>query len=512
LPDLSRLRDVWRHLSSGEQLTIVVSALLVVVTIFGVYRYSSHASYSTLVSGLDPTSASQATKDLQGAGITYHLGSGGTSIAVKDSDAAAARLAIAKDGSLPGSHVGFEIFDKKSLGITDFQQQVDYQRALEGEVARTIEQIDGVSSADVQLVMPQDSLFADSSPKASAAVLITTSGLDNSTVRGIAHLVASSVKGLSTDAVTITDSSGTLLWPSASSGDGANAGSRLAAEQQYDNQLAGQINALLVSTLGAGKAQARVHADLSLDQSEVATVTYGKTGTPLQSQTDTETLGTKGSTATPKGAAGTASNVPNYAATTGGTGNGTSNYNHKTDATTFGVDKTVKKTTFAPGTVNKLDVALLVDKSVPTAEVTSLKQAVSSMAGLDTKRGDTIAVSTVSFAKPAAVAKKGSPLDALPVPLSALKNVGIGLGAILFLALMARSLRKREKDGVAPDVTWLREVETSWPLREIEAAPTMRMEVDPEQQRRAALRGDVEEITRGQPDQIALQVSQWMQD
>jgi flagellar M-ring protein FliF len=511
MPDLSKLRDVWRNLSSREQLTIVFAGLLVLVTLFGLYRYSSHASYSTLVSGVDPQTAQQAAKDLENAGITYRLGQGGTSISVRDGDAAAARLALARDTGLPGGHVGFEIFDKKNLGATDFQQKVDYQRALEGEVARTIEQIDGVQSAQVQLVIPEESLFADSGPKASAAVLVTTSGLDGATVRAIAHLVASSVKGLRADAVTITDSSGALLWPSGGGGEALTAGAKLQAEQLYDNQLASQINALLTSTLGVSKAQARVHANLSLDQSEVATVTYGKQGVPLQSQTDTETLGSKGQAAATGKAASAASKVPTYPAGSGGSG-GSSNYSHKTDSTTYGVDKTVKKTTFAPGEVTKLDVALLVDSSVPASEVTSLKAAVASMAGLDPKRGDTLAVSRVSFAKPVTTAKKGSPLDALPVPVGVLKKAGLVLAGLVFLVLMARGLKRRESEGIAPEPTWLREVETSWPLRELEAAPTMRIEVDPEAQRRAALRGELEEITRSQPDQVAAQVSQWMQD
>jgi flagellar M-ring protein FliF len=144
--------------------------------------------------------------------------------------------------------------------------------------------------------------------------------------------------------------------------------------------------------------------------------------------------------------------------------------------------------------------------------MTSLKSAVASMAGVDPKRGDTLAVSRVSFAKPVTPKAKTSPLAALPVPISALKKALIVLAGLIFLFLMMRGLKKRESEGIAPEPTWLREVETSWPLRELEAAPTMRIEVDPDSQRRAVLRGELEEITRNQPDQIAAQVSQWMQD
>src|SRR5919204_3105749 len=190
----SALRDVWRNLGPKGQLGVAASGLLVLVTMFFLYRTAAKPSYTPLLTGLDPSESARIGDALNSGGVRWKLANGGTEVDVGKGEESKARVALAKKGLPDGGHVGFELFDKQSFGTTDFQQQVDYQRALEGEVARTIEQIDGVSSADVQLVMPQDSLFADSSPKASAAVLITTSGLDNSTVRGIAHLVASSVK------------------------------------------------------------------------------------------------------------------------------------------------------------------------------------------------------------------------------------------------------------------------------------------------------------------------------
>ena len=505
--DASRLRDIWRELGPRGQLTLVISGLLVLGTIFLLYRFSARPSYATVVSGLDPAAATKATKALEGAGISYRLGDGGSAISVKEGDVAKARLALARNGGLPGNHVGFELFDKKSLGATDFQQKVDYQRALEGEIARTIEQIDSVQSAEVQLVLPEESLFADEASKASAAVLLTASGLDSGTIRGIAQLVASSVKGLTPDNVTITDSRGILLWPNGEAGGELTAAAKVEAEQLYANQLSGQINALLASTLGPGKAQARVHANLTLDRTEIAKVTYADKGVPLQSQTETETLGSKGS-ALPV-PAGVSGNVPTYQGLSGGSGQST--YDRRTDTTTYGVDKTVERTTLAPGAVKRLDVALLVDKSVPDADVASLKAAVASMAGLDRKRGDTLAVSRVDFAPPPPPAAKAGPLAVVGRFLASAKVVGLSLAALVFLVLMARGLRRREREGVAPEPTWLREIEASWPLRELEA-PTARIEIDPDSQRRAALRGELEELARSQPEQVAQQVTQWIQD
>src|SRR4051794_29153014 len=237
--DLNRFKDFWKGLEPKGQFTLVGAGLAVLVTAFFLYQLGSRPSYSTIASGLAATDSGEVTGALEGAGIAYQLGSGGTSVAVQDKDAAAARVALAKAGLPRGGHVGFEIFDKKSLGQTDFQQKVEYQRALEGEIARTVEGIQGISGAKVQLVMPEDSLFASEGTKASAAVMLTGgSSLDAQTVRGIAHLVSSSVKDLSAQDVTITDETGSLLWPGADSmaGSGPGVNTKLAAEQSYDSR------------------------------------------------------------------------------------------------------------------------------------------------------------------------------------------------------------------------------------------------------------------------------------
>ncbi len=510
---LSRIRDLWRSLESRGQLTVVVSGLLVLVTFYFLYSYAGRTSYSSLVTGVDPAQAGQMTSALSSAGVAYKVANGGTEIDVPSSQISEARIALASKGLTNGGQVGFEIFDKLSMGTTDFQQKIDYQRALEGEIDRAIQQIQGVTSADVQLVLPTDTLFVDQSSKATAGVLLTTGGqLDSSTVAGIAHLVASSVKGLSTAQVTITDQTGQLLWPQASQ-TGTSASAKLGAEQLYGAQLAATIQAMLDSTLGAGKAQARVHADLNVDQTTIDQVTYAKKGTPLQAQTSQENLTSKGgAAAVPAGTASNTTTTPSYA-TTGGA-NSSSNYKNQTSNTSYGVDKTVQRTTVAPGAVNRLDVALLVDASVPKKTVASLKQSVASLAGIDTKRGDTLAVSQIAFAKPAVVTTpKTSPVSSLMAnPLALLKYVGLAFGTLIFLFGVRRGLKRREAEGVGAEPTWLREIERSVAVAELEAAPATRGAIDPVHARRAALKAEAEEIASKQPEQIAVQVSEWLKD
>lgn len=508
--DAIRPRDFWRSLEPKGQLMLVVSALLVVGTLFFLFQYASKPSYVTVAAGIEPADATKAASALDSAGVTYRIESGGTQISVLDGEQDRARTALAGAGLAGSSHVGFELFDKGSLGATDFQQKVDYQRALEGEIARTIEQIDGVGTAQVQLVLPEESLFLDDAPKASAAVLLSGgSGLDLSAIRGIAHLVASSVKGLNSENVTITDDSGSLVWPQGSgSGDGATM--KLAAEQQYAANLTAQINAMLLQTLGPNKAIARVHADLSVDQQTVDQVKYAKKGTPLTTTSESEKLKSTGSTN--GGPAGTTANVPTYAG--GVTGGGTSNYTNKKSSTDFGVDKTVTRTVIAPGKVNRLDVALVVDKDVPADQVKALEDAVRGVAGVLPARGDTFAVSAIDFAKVAEPkAAPSGPAAVLSNPFALLKPIGIGLAAIVFLFLMRKSLKRREGDPIAPEPTWLREIERAIPIGEL-GPGRLELEArrDPEQERRDQMKAQLEEMVRRQPDVVASQVSSWVRD
>jgi flagellar M-ring protein FliF len=510
VPDVSRLRDLWGNLELRGQVTLVVSLLAVLATAFFLFQFAAKPSYATLASGIDPAESADFTGALESAGIPYRLTNGGTGVSVPERELSEARVAISKQGLPRGGHVGFELFDKKSLGATDFQQKVDYQRALEGEIARTVEQIDGVQSAEVQLVLPEETLFADEGAKASAAVLLASAQLEPATIRGIAHLVSSSVKGLQAPSVTITDSTGQLLWPDADSATGGlSASAKLRAEQLYASQLSGQLNTLLASTLGPGKAQARVHANLSLDQTSRERVIYGKKGVELQSQTEEETLGSKGTTGSAP--AGVSSNVPTYSGTTSA-GGGKSDYLHKTESTTYGVDKTIERTTVAPGAVKKLDVAVMIDESVPTGQVDGITSALSAAAGIDEKRGDTLSVSTVKFAQPVdTVTGGGEPVVPFGIPRGFLKNGLIALGVLVFLIVVRRGLRRREREGIAPEPTWLREFQSAVPLAQLESAPTPRPN-DAMIEERTALRTELEQIARNEPETVAAQVKQWLKD
>jgi flagellar M-ring protein FliF len=506
-----RIRSLWRNLEPRGQLTIAGIGVLVVVAFYFMFQFASSVSYTTLVSGADPSKTAQMTKALDSAGISYKLENGGTEIAVRSGQVSEANVALAQKGLTSGSEPGMELFDKTSLAMTDFQQKVDYQRALEGEIDRSITQIDGITGADTQLVIPDDTLFTAQSARASAAVLLTTATqLDPSTVSGIAHLVASSVKGLAIANVTITDGTGTLLWPAPGAGGGLNAASKLAAQQLYAAQLGAQITSMLNSTLGPNKALARVQADVNVDETTFDKTTYAKKGTPLQKQTSQETLAsTGGGAVAPAGA-----QIAN-AGNTAGAGS-KSNYQNQSGTTSFGVDKTVQRTVVAPGSVNKLSVALLVDSSVSKADVATIKKSVASLAGIVPSRGDTLSVSTIKFAKQTPVTTtttaSGGVGSIMANPLGLARYALLGLGSLLFLFFMSRHLKRREREGLAAEPTWLREIQRSMPVGELEASRVRGELTNPQSARSAALKAEANEIAMRQPNQLAEQIGQWLKE
>lgn len=422
--------------------------LLVAVLIL---RMAGAPSYTEVAAGLNPKDTGAMTAALDAAGVSYELRGNGTAVAVDSAQVAQARIALAESGVTSGKQPGYELLDKQKLGTSNFQQQVAYQRALEGQIANTISQIQGVQGAQVSLTMPKDQLFAEDSQPATAAVLLAgSSSLDPAAVKGVANLVASSVEGLKTDKVTITDGSGSLLWPTGDAAGGTT-GSKIAAEQRYNQLTGAQLTAMLTSTLGPGKAQVQVNSDLNVDKATQEKLQYARRGVPLKRTTEEESLeGTGGAGA----AAGTATNIPSYAAGAGA--GGTSNYEKTTTSEELGVDKTVTRTEIAPGTVNRVNVSVLVDQAAKP-DVKALTKAVESAVGFNAERGDVVTVQAVPFAKQETPQPAAGPVP--PMLAGVIKPALLGLGALLFLFFVTRGLRKRQTDTFAEEPSWLRELQ-----------------------------------------------------
>jgi flagellar M-ring protein FliF len=290
------------------------------------------------------------------------------------------------------------------------------------------------------------------------------------------------------------------LWPTSSQDGSGGSTSKQSAENTYDAQQAAAVTSLLAQTLGPGKAQVVVNADINANQATSDSLVYGKKGVPLTQQTQTETLKGGGSSA-----GGTTGTIPAYAATAG---SNSSNYSNKASTTTFGVNKTVTHSVIAPGAVNSQTVSVLVDKSVPAAEIPAIRNAVAGAVGLNAKRGDSMSIAQVAFVKTPASAA---------APSSSTKMIGyakyavIGIGALLFLFFMRRNLKRREREVFSGQPTWLRELETPRPLAALasggddEPADIKRLRSPVNVPKR-----QVEELVDRDPDRVAQQVRAWM--
>lgn len=502
---MGSVMDLVRRLSPKGWAMVGGAFAAAVVFIVVVMQFASAPSYSLLETGIDPAQTSKITSTLASQGIPYELQNGGTAIAVESGKTAQARVALASAGlGSNNSQPGFSLLDKSSLGQSNFQQQVTYERALEGQLASTIETINGVSSAQVNLVIPdtQNQLFSDQSQSATASVLL--SGSDNlqpGAVRGIAQLVASSVPGLSVNKVTITGATGAELWPSNTAGNsGGGLPAAQAAAQKYDATISTEVETMLAQTLGVGKAQVVVNATLNDNRATQESLVYGKKGTLLNANTSKQTL--KGSGSAAGGTAGTTGNIPAYSAGSGS--GGKSNYNNATNRNQYGVNKTITHSVIAPGAIQRQSVSVLVNSSVPASELSSIKKAVSSAVGLNATRGDSISVSQLKFAPASTTTVKPTTAN----PMMKYGKYGIlGLGALIFLFFMFRAIKKREKDSFSQP-KWLSELESPRPLAALEAAtPT---EISSLQPHIGVARKQIEDLVSRDPDLVAQHLRAWM--
>jgi flagellar M-ring protein FliF len=503
-------REIASKLSTRGWITVGVAALVGVLFVYLLMSFASAPSYTSLVAGQSPTQAGKVTSALAAAGISYELLNGGTAVSVQTSQVGQARDVLSTQGLLLDSSPSLEsLLGKSSLGASSMQQQEQSTSAVEQQLDQTIESMNGISSAQVELAIPDptDSLFTGSNTQASGSVLLnTTTALSSTAVKAIAEEVSGAVSGLNVDRVTITDQDGDLLWPGAANSGTAGLTAAQSADNAYDTQKAEAADAYLAATVGPNKALVQVAAVLNTNQQTVSSVTYAPKGTPLSTSVTTETLTGTGTTPTAAG-----NNATQAASVAGSTGNGNSNYKSTSSNTTLGVNKTVSQSTIAPGALTSQSISVLVNRNVPTSELPAIQKAVENSLGYVSGR-DTISIGTVAFPTitPSATS---SPTSAM---MGDVKYVVIGLGALAFLFFMRRGLRRSEAEQLAGSPTWLRELSAPRSLSELESQTRMvELESGPVNVARLrspvnVARQQVEELVDRDPQRVASQVRQWM--
>jgi flagellar M-ring protein FliF len=405
----------------------------------------SRPQYVDVFGQLNLTDAGDIAGVLQTSGIAYRTTNGGTAIQVRREQADQARITVAQAG-LPKSGVfGYENLPSGTWGESEATEQVRLRMVAEGELTRTILSIAGIQDAQVRLGIPEQSPFAlPSSQKPTAAVVVkSVRPLDPAQVNGIIQLVSRSIPGLTPDNVTVIDNSGRPLNGAAGgSGTVGEVANQLAVQQAFQGDMEITLRSLLEQVFGAGNVAVRVNSDLSFDKKSSDSVTYtppGGDGTGLIRTIDELTDSVSGSETA--GVPGTDSNLPSYPQ---GTGAGTTEQDHREKTIKYELNEIKEHIDTAPGEINKLSVAVIVNGDLDSTQTASLTSLVQNSLGLQSGR-DTVSVQGLKFSENPA----GAPVT-LPVATSPVKAavsqwswlLGV-VAAVVVVALLIVSTRRK---------------------------------------------------------------------
>ncbi|PZU74612.1 MAG: flagellar M-ring protein FliF [Brevundimonas sp.] len=401
----------------GRLAAVLGVAAGVAAVLVAVMLRMGQAPDALLYSNLDLREAGEITAALDQAGIKYKSQGDGSTIMVNRDEVGTARILVAGKGLVTSGSVGYELFDNQSvLGQTEFQQQLNEQRALQGELARTIMSMRGITAARVHITMPRREMFTSAAGEPTAAVLVGLGGRDltGDQVRAIRNLVASSVPNLKPDRVTVADQNNRTL--AAGGEDGFTSASAEEAKGNTEAQLQARIKDIVEGVVGVGAARVQVTADIDHSRSTTQEQKFDPDGQVVRSTT---TNGSQSSdtTAQPDGGVTATNNIPGGAAPDATQAGSRSAENAET--TNYEISNTTTTTTKEPGEVKKLAVAVAVDgKWTPAKdgkgeatyaprsaeEIAQIKSLVAAAAGIDETRGDKIEVINVRFNRDAGVA------------------------------------------------------------------------------------------------------------
>jgi flagellar M-ring protein FliF len=355
-----QISGIIRDLPRSKKIIMGAVVLLVTIGLFGMWFWAGDIDFQPVYTNLSPEDASEIIEKLKEQKIPFQLVGNGTGIMVAADRVYEVRLAMAGSGIPRGGSVGFELFDETKFGTTEFVQKLNYQRALQGELARTIQQFREVESARVMIVMPKESVFIEESRPTSASVLLKTrSQLSRDKVGAVVHLVSSAVEDLTPDRVTVVDSTGKVLATGIPEEEapGVLANKQLEYKMTFERNLARRIQTMLERIVGDGKAIVRVSADLDFNRVNLDEEIYDPEGQVIRSRQNTTESSDKKSA--PKGAA---SSVNPIAAGGAGTTKETSDVSQRKDETVnYEINRTIRRTTQPIGKMKRLSVAAVLD-------------------------------------------------------------------------------------------------------------------------------------------------------
>lgn len=514
---LGRLRDGFSGFTAGQKMVSVVGVVALVLGGFLVVRWAATPTYSPLFSQMTSQDAAAVIEELNSTSVPHKLSNDGSTVLVPRELVHETRISLSGKG-LPASTGGYSLLDEQSLSTSQFQEQTSFKRAMEGELATTIEAIDGVNAAVVRLAMPPKQVFAKEQDPTTASVLVSTqrgSTFAPDQVQAVVHLVASSVDGLTPDKVTVADSTGRLLSANdVTSGTGA--GSRTQAIQDYQDQLSTKIQRTLDTVMGPGNSTVAVTANLDFDKSVSTSTTYEseQDTKPLSRSRQRETYQGPGSP-DPGGVVGPEGNTEQDAGD-GGNGNYTKNNVVEDNA----VNSVVERRESAPGGVNSLHIGVALDRNAPvTVSDADVRDLIAAAIGENAERGDTIEVTSLPFDRSAqeaaaeelAAAEAAAERDAF---LTTMRNVGLGAVVVILLLLAWFESRRRiraRREATNYVVEQLRlDAETRSEQIPVEPSPALTALEAAELDEVDQMREELAALVERQPEDVAALLRGWL--
>jgi len=410
---MDQINSLISGLSLKQRISIVAAALAVVAGIICFVHFKHEGDFRPLYTAMAPEDAAGVVQKLRETGVEYRLSENGSAVMVPTEKLAESRLALAAAGMPKTGRIGFELFDKSNFGATEFVEHINYKRALEGELERSVMSLAEVEQARVHLTLPKESVFLDQQQPAKASVMVKLrpgTQISGKNVLAVTNLVASAVEGLTPEAVSVVDMDGTLLSrpKKAAAADGAEVTSEsLEVRQQLERDLVAKINETLEPLLGTKNFRAGASVDCDLTSGEQQEETLDPSKSVMTSSQKTEDVTEH---ATTSGIPGTASNLPQQA---NSAGKGTNGISRRTENVAYQTSRVIRHTKIPQGVIRRMSLAVLVGQSVtwegdgaakhrvlvpPSPEtLKTIKDLVAGITGLDAQRGDQLVVETLPF-------------------------------------------------------------------------------------------------------------------
>ncbi len=442
---IERLRKLIASMPIAHRAVVGACVVVGLVAVLGFTRWVSAPSWTVLYGGLDGQATANVITELEAMGRPYQLGQNGSILVPRatmlDTKARLAGVGIATSVAPEG----YSRLDNQGLTVSDFRQRVDYKIAIEGELSRTLMAMDAIDNATVHLAIPEDDLFRETSAGATASVLIDSSRmLGAEEIETVTFLVSSSVEGLSPRDVTVADTEGRVLSAPGSAGSSGTVTDRnLRMTREYEASIAGDITRLLDSAIGLGRASVVVKATLDFDERQIESETFA----PESQVAIRENIKEEDYT----GVGGIVGGIVGVdgGPIAGGDTDGETSYTRGEQTTVYGVDRVLTKSTSAPGDVEKLSVAIVMDdgtlSGIVPPDATEIQSLVAAAVGLDAARGDTIRVTAVALPELEAVVEIGPSalggiIDMIP------QVIGMILLVLIAIALFLATRRKGDPE------------------------------------------------------------------